>query len=107
MSTAMMRTLAHHVHLLITTMSEARQPILVATAKSSLEFLAAEVGKNARYICRTICGMITWAAVLLLRVGEGRFEDVANPYSWIEKKAWPSFAMWPSPWRHAVMAAST
>lgn len=64
----MMHILAHHVHLLMTTASQARQGNIVAIAKAALEFVLAEYGQDARYICRTVCGMISWAGVLLLRV---------------------------------------
>lgn len=65
----MMRILAGHVHLLITSSAaDTQHSTLVTVATSSLEFVLNELGKDARYICRTICSMITWAAVLLLRV---------------------------------------
>jgi hypothetical protein len=38
-------------------------------ARASLEFVVNNFGSEARYICRTVCGMITWAAILLLQVG--------------------------------------
>lgn len=66
----MMHILAHHVHLLITTASETRPDNIIPTARSSLEFVLSEYGKDARYICRTVCGMISWAAVLLLRLNK-------------------------------------
>lgn len=63
-----MRFLAHHVHLLITTASDAPKSELLEIARSSIEFTYAEIGPELRYICRTIIGMITWSAVLLMRV---------------------------------------
>jgi hypothetical protein len=68
----MMQMLVHHVHLLITTCSDTRKDNIALIAKASLEFVLKEYGRDARFICRTVCGMISWAAVLLLRVRDNR-----------------------------------
>lgn len=64
----MMHVLAHHIYLLITTASNAAPEVVVETARNNLTFVLEAFGKNMEHILRTVCGMIAWAAVLLLRV---------------------------------------
>lgn len=64
----MMRVLGHHIHLLITTASNAPPEIVVRTARANLSYVLEAFGSRMQLLLRTVCGMMSWAAVLLLRV---------------------------------------
>lgn len=64
----MMKVVSHHIRLLITTASNAPPSVVVDTARANLNFALEHLGSNLKHTIRTVCGMISWAAVLLLRV---------------------------------------
>jgi hypothetical protein len=69
-----MTFVAHHVNLLILHMcvplerSALLHSRIVAGAESCLEVIVTSIGFKARFLCRTVCGMICWAAVIMLKV---------------------------------------
>ena len=71
---SVMRFLALHVRLTFfaspsnTVGSDTLQSDLIDVATRSLEHVANDIGTRAKHLCRTVCAMISWAAVLLLRV---------------------------------------
>lgn len=64
----LMRLVAHHINLLITTASNAAPEVVIETARANLKYTLEHLGPRVQHLCRTVCGMLTWAAVLLLRV---------------------------------------
>lgn len=67
-----MRVLAHHIHLLITTASNAPPQVVIETARANLTYVLEAFGLRMQHILRTVSGMLSWAAVLLLRVSPTR-----------------------------------
>lgn len=71
----MMEFVAIHLSLLIHSKGVVEQDTrlhheqLQHLAKKSLDFLLLTMSKNAKFTCRTVCAMITWNAVVYLKVG--------------------------------------
>ncbi|KAK1922508.1 hypothetical protein DB88DRAFT_357426 [Papiliotrema laurentii] len=69
---SIMRFLAMHVHLLFyTSYSDlygdySIRDSLIEVARESVEHVIYDIGPQARFLCRTVCAMASWAAVLLL-----------------------------------------
>lgn len=70
----MMHFVSTHLALLILTKgTEARdtkgsRDTMIALGRSSLEYFIANMAPGARYICRTVCAMISWGAVVYLKM---------------------------------------
>jgi hypothetical protein len=71
-----MRFVSTHLALLVLSKgangqnTQSHQIELKRRAKESLEYLLGNLGHLAPYICRTVCAMISWEAVVFLRVCE-------------------------------------
>jgi hypothetical protein len=64
----MMRVLEHHINLLIITASNAPPEVVTLNARANLTYVLENFGLRMQHVIRTVCGMLSWAAVLLLRV---------------------------------------
>ncbi|BEI82634.1 hypothetical protein CcaverHIS002_0305020 [Cutaneotrichosporon cavernicola] len=64
----MMRVLRHHINLLIITASNAPPEVVIHNARADLTYVLEAFGLRMQHIIRTVCGMLSWAAVLLLRL---------------------------------------
>ncbi|GMK56457.1 hypothetical protein CspeluHIS016_0302970 [Cutaneotrichosporon spelunceum] len=64
----MMRVLRHHINLLIITASNAPPEVVIRHARATLTYVVEAFGLRMQHVIRTVCGMLSWAAVLLLRL---------------------------------------